>query len=434
MKTHKILYILLVLLISLFILVAFSVKPVEKTVLTLAVFDTHPSYWESRINHFNRRNANIHIELVSYYNELNSTAHIEKFLLDVEAGNIPDIIYFRYVNPIYDTLAKDGIFEDLYYYLDNDPELSREDFMPKALEAMEYQNQFIYAANCFRIETFMAKSNHVNSQLGLSLGDMYIALDNLGDNSYVFAKMKPNDILYEALHYNVFWDLEELICDFDSDEFIELLQFIKTVPRASFENDKYYNEPLYIAATIENMFEEDSLLLTKVSIPYIHHIGIYKLSYETGINFVGFPNNNCFGGKLILVDIFAMTATCNDKDAAWEYIKQTNLMYVDPSLTHEAATLTLSTNRHTFYDRLELNNKWHAFAYSGIYKYRYALTEEETDCLLEMIDTSSLIRIDVGLWTIISTETELYFSGTRTAEETAAIIQRRAQEYLTNEY
>ncbi|NMD44714.1 MAG: hypothetical protein GYA88_04740, partial [Clostridiales bacterium] len=62
----------------------------------------------------------------------------------------------------------------------------------------------------------------------------------------------------------------------------------------------------------------------------------------------------------------------------------------------------------------------------------YALTTEQRDALMELFENTSMINEpDQKLMEIIGEETAAFFDGSKTAEETAKIIQNRVSIYVS---
>ena len=112
--------------------------PVKK-VLTIAQLDNYPNDQLSNLMvRFNRTHDNVRLEYVDYaqYNtDDDDTAGTTKFNTEVMAGKLPDLIPTGAIP--YRQIAAKGLLEDLYPYLDGDPELSREDFFPNLMNALE---------------------------------------------------------------------------------------------------------------------------------------------------------------------------------------------------------------------------------------------------------------------------------------------------------
>ena len=80
---------------------------------------------------FNRDNTDSRVRFRGYTSAgLSAAALIAK---DISEGNAPDIILFSDVMP-YTMFSGSDTLADLYRFIDADPELGREDFIPAAVE------------------------------------------------------------------------------------------------------------------------------------------------------------------------------------------------------------------------------------------------------------------------------------------------------------
>ena len=111
----------------------------KKEIITVAQLEYYPDYqFANRIIRFNRSHDDVRIEYKDYtqYNtEDNAQAGLTKLMTELGAGNVPDILPVSQLP--YKQLAAKGILEDLYPYIDADPQLDRNDFFPNVLTALE---------------------------------------------------------------------------------------------------------------------------------------------------------------------------------------------------------------------------------------------------------------------------------------------------------
>ena len=91
------------------------------------------------------------------------------------AGNMPDILSVAESIP-YRQLAAKGLLEDLYPYIDADEQLSRSDFFPNVLSAMELDGKLYAACAGFAVETAVGASSVVGDTPGWTYDDYYAAL------------------------------------------------------------------------------------------------------------------------------------------------------------------------------------------------------------------------------------------------------------------
>ena len=116
--------------------------------IILAGFLLRPTF-TNEVMDFNRRNPERQIVIRDYvrdywdeYDNFGIRQGIERFHLDIIAGNVPDIILFEHpedpgMERARDALIRQGVLLDLYPLIDADPDLSREDFYINALQGFE---------------------------------------------------------------------------------------------------------------------------------------------------------------------------------------------------------------------------------------------------------------------------------------------------------
>jgi len=114
---------------------------VPKRLVELAII----SYMSDNIIHavteFNQNNNDYRIVINDY--TLNSLEKgIEMFNLDITTGKIPDMVLFGESAP-YESYASKKLFTDLYNFLDNDPDITRDDIF-KAVRGLCETNDKLY--------------------------------------------------------------------------------------------------------------------------------------------------------------------------------------------------------------------------------------------------------------------------------------------------
>ena len=110
----------------------------QKKILTVAQLEYSPDYQlTNRMVRFNRSHDNVRLEYTDYMEAAGNdhAAALNKFNTEIMAGKLPDIIPTGQIS--YRQIASKGLLEDLYSYIDQDPDLSREDFFPNLLSALE---------------------------------------------------------------------------------------------------------------------------------------------------------------------------------------------------------------------------------------------------------------------------------------------------------
>lgn len=454
------------------------IKPVEisqvreKKIISLGCFSLD---WRMRsvIADFNRENEDNIINVVSFVDNNDASdwdAAIIKFNNEILAGNIPDILLIDYGMP-YDSYVSKGMFTDLYTLIDNDPELSRDDFLPNILTALEADGKLYSIAPSFTVSTYAAKTAFVGDRTSLTIDETNAILNTMGDDARLTAYlMTSSEFLYNAVSYGGYVDYHNGTCSFDTPEFRAVLETAAAYP-AEIDYDALYGDDPNYWHEQERACRDNKALLYST---YLYNFDSYnrakKGNFGEDITFVGFPGasgENTAGGLLRFSGQIAVSEKSRFKEGAWEFIKHMIkdtvtqeeyeiYNYNDDSYDEPAATEMRWVSLRNFpvlTDQLEklgmqatdplkrFNENGELVPEQNLYYIAdeeievSPLTQAEADELIAYLKTvSSISKDDEDLNTIINEEASSYFSGVKSAEETAKMIQSRVSIYLSEQY
>lgn len=402
---------------------------------------------------FNRSHDNYRID-VTDYSEYNTpddyTAGTTKLLTEIMAGNVPDILCISTDLP-YRQLAAKGLLEDLYPYLEADAQFNRDDFFPNVLSAMEMDGKLYVACAGFMVQTAVGASSVVGDTPGWTYDDYAAALATMPEGCEGFPIGVDRDTMLEiclALDMTDYVDWSAGRCHFDSEEFIKVLEFANTFPDASvYENYEYSADDSDASRIAQG--KQMLIVLSLFSTDYF----LYDLDQLFGgsSTCVGFPTNNGVGNVLGMGESYAMSSSCRNKDAAWEFLH--GFLTEDYQLN----TSYLPTNRKAFEKQLEksmeviyeqdangnyiLDENGERIPQSlgmvsdGVNTYEiYATTPRQAEQLREVIASAEkMMDYDTSIIDIVKEQAAAYFSGQKSAEETAKLIQSKANIYINEQ-
>lgn len=132
--------------------------PADAKPLTLATVGELDYDTQSIILSWNAQHPECRVEVKDYsvYNtESDLSLAQQKLAADIGTGEIPDMYNLSIGDAALNTpvLVRRGLLEDLYPYLDADPEIDRSDFLPGPLKAMEINDGLYQAASSFILFT-----------------------------------------------------------------------------------------------------------------------------------------------------------------------------------------------------------------------------------------------------------------------------------------
>ena len=207
----------------------------EATTLVLAAIGLSPQLRQA-IDAFNSTHDSVRIDTKDYSEYNTATdfrAGYDRFLIDVITGSVPDILVMSSELP-YKKIASAGILEDLYPYIDADSELSRRDFFPNIMTALELDGHLYLAVPDFMLETVVGSAAVVGTEAGLSYDEYYRCLASMPEGCRGFASYEADkESMIEIcsdFEMDRFIDWKNGTCRFDSEEFIDLLKFSNSLP------------------------------------------------------------------------------------------------------------------------------------------------------------------------------------------------------------
>ena len=410
----------------------------DKKIITLAGFYIDFSI-RSLVYQFNDTNDEYKIKVVDYSKlstEDDYNAGANQFNLDIVSGNTPDIMYFSGEDAIESYINK-GLFLDLTPYLDKDPDYSQESFVQSAFNAYKTDGKQYVAIPSFVVQTVAIKTANLKGAETLSIQDIRDIVQAKGIKYlYAFGPSKRSTILETGLaSYNdIFVDWESKTCNFNSDEFKEFLAFVKEFPEEipddvweNYKDTTYRTDDAILYDTYLNNFRE----FTRLS----------QGAFGEDISLIGFPNNsgkNC--SAVYSSNILAVSSKSQYPDACWDFLRtlysdefQAKLNYNFP-ITQKYFDQMASDSMGKYFELDDEGNKVYTddTYYIGDSEIVLKpLTQSEVDYLEDFIySVDDVYSINKNIYNIITEEAEPYFSGQKSVDEVADIIQSRVNIYV----
>lgn len=459
---------------------------VNKTVLTFACMYLD---WNMRdaIVKFNR-SSNTHRIVVRDYSEYNTdddyTAGIQKLNTEMLSGKLPDMIDINtYSMPIEQYAAK-GFLTDLYELIDADPDMSRESFVQPVLKALESADGKLYQLpQTFAVDTAIALDKVVGEYDTWNLAAVKDAMTKLQDGATVFDVYRTkSDILSTCISRNIdaFVDWENGAAHFDSDEFKALLEFANSFPDTyDWENADEEDQD-----SAQNRMNAGKQLMSSFYVSSLEDI-LYQLTgYNGKVKFVGYPSEDGTSNHAFQIDgAIAISSTCADKTAAWNFMKQflneeyqssyniwsfpINQAAFDAKLkemmteeyqTDDNGNVMKDDNGNpiripkvTYYTDGNGTMTGYSTGNGGVAVMQasadgsvemgengevnvYAMTQEQADEILGLINaTTAVYGYDESIMNIITDEAAPYFAGEKSLDDTVNMIQSRVNLYVAEQ-
>ena len=365
---------------------------------------------------------------------------LDKLKLAIVSDNAPDLVLMYDQHEQFLKLGSKAVFCDLNELMADDAEVNAKMMLPNILAALEHPNGALYALTPgFRVASIAVKSKFTDQE-NWTMDDMISLYDGADDVMYKWSSKEK--MLEMFLMGMDFTDEIAGTCSFDSPEFIRVLEFCDRYPMASSEPDHNKDDPVsdeayrkwYNDFLARYHYDQDYLYFS--SFGAVQGVSFSASAYaytkaDLGGDFtlVGYPSDDKQGGKIICSPEMGIVSTCQDKAGAWEVIKafmHTEMQYDimgEYSLFEEQFEQQLDDEMYIW----NLGEKTDDEYYEDDFKV-YPLTQEERDGLETYIrNLHTFMMLDGNVKDIVREEAGMYFSGDRSAEETARMIQSRAE-------
>lgn len=418
---------------------------VQKTELTIGTLYASQSLQAAAVN-FNKSSDKYRIRVKQYYDPEGNMEYddaIARMNTEIVSGtDCPDIIELDDGQLDTEMLVKKGILEDLTPYLEKSSMLSRDSFIESILNAYTYNGMLISIPKNFTIATVAAKTSVVGERDRWTVEDV-MELAKQYPDAELFEYTGRSEMMGLLLTFNQdkFIDWENGTCDFNSDSFKQMLEFVAGFPAEYNWDEEKESTPKRLA--------NGSLLLYTDYITQVTDIQVAEAMFGEPISYVGYPVIDDEAGCLLSGSgCFGITTKSVNKDGAWEFIenylstKDNMFSYGLPS-NRQQLEETIAESQKVEYATdengeplLDENGEPIVIGMGGFgyddWDYTYhPVTDEEVATLMKLIDMARPVPSqNTEIMDIISEEAEAFYNGQKSVDDVAAQIQSRASMYV----
>jgi ABC-type glycerol-3-phosphate transport system substrate-binding protein len=409
----------------------------KKIRLRLGCSGADPDFRKTIVD-FNKSSDKIHIDLVEYpYDE----SGISKFSSEIAKGNIPDLMFISPEMPVESYVSK-GLFEDIEPLFRKDPVISKNKYLNNVLDSYRIGGKMYFVTPSFNVCGMMGKAKEFKGTKGLTIKQLQNMIKKKkADYKVAMGVVNREMILTWVMYYamDTFVDWDKGTCSFNSDEFIDILGFAKKFPRDI--NYEQLDWEKYDAAV-----RSGDQLVREV---FYYDFSSYMVErygyFGEDVLYMGYPGDGRNGPAIQDGMTLAMSHDTKHKNECWEFMRsfyldeyQDNIQTGFPvsiKALKAKADKSMHPETYTYVDEngkqveevidnpeLTLNGKSIKIP-----------TPQQTDIDTVMETLKSLnchARVDYNISNIVQEEAGAYFSGQKSAKETADIIQSRVKVYI----
>ena len=296
-------------------------ESVEKYIIHFAALYLDENLTNSIIS-YNKQNDMFRIVFDDYsvYNtEEDYEAGLKQLNQEIISGKIPDI--FSMDGLPYDVYASKGLLLDLKARLENDPDLRMADFLENVFKALERDGKIYSIIPAFTLQTLAAKESLVGKTSGWTMEDLQKVI-RANPQAAVFSETTRENALRILLEENMdaFIDPETGACSFNSPEFVQLLELVKTFPE-TIDWDKLYNDDPTYWEKQQGQYREGRTLLMNFYLSSYTNIRDLYYQFDSDCTFIGFPGAKGSGAVIAPNMEIGISGRTKLDDQCWDFLR-----------------------------------------------------------------------------------------------------------------
>ncbi|MCD7806177.1 MAG: ABC transporter substrate-binding protein [Lachnospiraceae bacterium] len=358
---------------------------------------------------------------------------------EIVSGEGPDVILFFGGYDMTDMIG--NYTEDLYSWLEEGWE---DLYFENILDAFSYEGKLPALPLSFTLKSIAVSDKTTGDRSGWTMEEMMdcyeTACEASGEKLLLYAGESKKDVFALLLTANLsdFVDWETGECQFESDSFQRILEFANRFPlKLNLAED----------FSIAQAYGEGKCLIYPVSLSSVYDIAVPEAYFGEDVTFIGYPARDGDGTIISAGSIVvAISALSGQKEAAWEFISQ----FLEEEYQREKITYGFPVSKTVLLQQIEdaLNieieyeegadgtstpvvKRKVSSELDGTIAEIYQITETQKEQLLQIIERVSKGTVfDAQLNSLILDETQGYFAGEKTVEETMEVIQSIAKMYV----
>lgn len=404
----------------------------ERVIITLGGMWLSPEI-RAAVMEFNRESQTHEIQTYDYSSTTDDwqTGFI-RLRTELITGGGPDIIYHAD-----EILIDRGLLLDLYPFIDADNLLNRADFFPNVLAALENTDGTLPTiAMSFSIHTMIGMTQTVGHIESWTFADFLALVEESDHITYLLGsgvRGNRDVFLREALMYAgpelIDWHMG--VANFDSEMFIHLLEIAKQLPVVQQAGE-------YVSGFTQMLEGQQLLTVEFLSSPNSYQHIALALGDITAL---GMPTTQGGYHVIQLNTRLGINAASHHAEEAWMFLRR---FLLPTANTHWGFPLRIDqydamiSHAMTPIIQLDANGKEMELPHGeigfadGLSITVFAMTEEIANTTRTIVETARPMgRFDPVLWDMVLEEALPFFAGDRAVEDTARIIQNRAQTYLS---
>lgn len=381
------------------------------------------------IREFNQTNDEYQIKTIDYA-KLYPDDPYRQLDFDIISGKMPDVMELGMMNELTKKkYIEKGVFLDLTKAFSKKGALGDIELLPNIAEMMKVNGKIYTFSPSFTFSTCMVRTGLADGKKSFTYEDCDNLIKSAGtgydiafgtyDNSFlIFERMLP-------YYLDMFIDKDKGKCNFMDSRFIDLLNFVAAFPPKKNDNIDFFRDRFYADDRaifyMEQIGEADEYARLKQCV------------FHDDVEFVGIPNNSGKNLATIAIPICAVNRNAEHLDVIYDLIK---IIMASENSNRNCFSVVKPIFERQLQDGTK-EKKESDIGYYGIDEANdetvkmKPLSQDDVRKIYDyVLSIKTLNNGNYEVENIIKEEASAFFSGQKTAEEAAELIQNRVTTYL----
>ena len=294
-------------------------ESVEKYVMHFAALYLDENVTDAIIS-YNKQNDLFRIvfdDYSVYATEEDYQAGLKVLNQEIISGNIPDL--FSMAGLPYDVYAGKGLLLDLKPLLQRD--LNMEDYLQNVFKAVERDGKVCSIIPAFTVQTLIAKGSWAGKDMGWTMADLTKLVREHPEARLLASDYTRENALSTLLtgSMDAFIDPNTGKCSFDTGEFAQLLELVKSFPE-EIDWEKLYGDDMYWE-TYDNQYREGKTLLLPGYVSNYSSIRNTYYQFDSDCTFIGYPGAGGSGAVINPNMEIAISGRTKLDDQCWDFLR-----------------------------------------------------------------------------------------------------------------
>lgn len=361
---------------------------------------------------------------------------ITRINADILAGKMPDVLMVSQLP--WQQYASKGLLVDLGAMMAQDSTFDSSLYLENFFQASLYNGKLYTLANAVSLTGIMSSSALVGDRTGWTVQEFQSFVDQQEDPASLFYQMPGEGILNMLLmgNLNAYIDTEKGLANFDSPDFIQLLEFAKQYGADPMQFEEGWAEPMPADG------EPAGPALQMVWLSRFEDYSSYNQTFQGDVVMLGLPSMQRSGPMFQPNSALALATTSKNQDIVWDFFKfylSENLQdqivanyegfpILKSSLAKAGAKAIADTAN---YSQEQPFPEGDVKSSDMGWWYGAKVTQADVDAVTAILTQADTVyAYDDKAYQLISEEAQAFFAGDKSAAETAAAIQSRMRAYV----